>query len=179
MTKTITILFIIGILLSCKKESEYDKLPPITTTGENTFACLVNGNYFTYKHGFMQTNLHASLNKGSVSITATHITHGTVGLSIVRELVAEWKLETPCLYILKSYYDQGARFYDKNSEITYTVDSSQNCIGEIEFLRIDTLEMVLSGTFWFDAIDQDGNITKIREGRFDISNACCRNYSDY
>ena len=45
----IVFTFLLLIASSCKKESNKDKLPPATQTGENTFGCLVNGKVFVPK----------------------------------------------------------------------------------------------------------------------------------
>ena len=39
--------------------------------------------------------------------------------------------------------------------------------GELKITRIDLQNSIISGTFWFDAINEAGEIVEIREGRFD------------
>ena len=43
-------------------------------------------------------------------------------------------------------------------------------MGELEILRLDTINQIISGTFQFDAINEDDitDTIKIREGRFDV-----------
>jgi len=42
--------------------------------------------------------------------------------------------------------------------------------GELEIIKLDTENEIISGTFWFDAEEVDnGEIIEIKEGRFDIN----------
>lgn len=38
---------------------------------------------------------------------------------------------------------------------------------ELTITRVDTYNSIISGTFWFDAINEQGQIVEIRDGRFD------------
>ena len=40
--------------------------------------------------------------------------------------------------------------------------------GELTITKINTEEKVFSGTFWFDAVEENGRKAEIREGRFDL-----------
>jgi hypothetical protein len=40
--------------------------------------------------------------------------------------------------------------------------------GEITFTRFDLVNQIVSGTFWFDAVNKDGVMVEVREGRFDV-----------
>ncbi len=35
--------------------------------------------------------------------------------------------------------------------------------------KLDFENHIVSGTFWFDAINEDGKLVEIREGRFDMN----------
>ena len=39
--------------------------------------------------------------------------------------------------------------------------------GELKITRVDLQNSIISGTFWFDAINTDNEVVEIREGRFD------------
>ncbi|MFY0484118.1 DUF6252 family protein, partial [Flavobacterium sp. PLA-1-15] len=39
--------------------------------------------------------------------------------------------------------------------------------GELKVTRVDLANSIISGTFWFDAVNQAGEVVEIREGRFD------------
>ncbi|TXT34443.1 MAG: hypothetical protein FD136_330 [Chitinophagaceae bacterium] len=40
--------------------------------------------------------------------------------------------------------------------------------GELLIKRLDTINQIASGTFWFDAVNANGQKVQIREGRFDV-----------
>ena len=40
--------------------------------------------------------------------------------------------------------------------------------GEVTITNHDINNAILSGTFWFDAINSEGDIVEVREGRFDM-----------
>ncbi len=39
--------------------------------------------------------------------------------------------------------------------------------GELKITRVDLANSIISGTFWFDAINTAGETVEIRQGRFD------------
>ena len=39
--------------------------------------------------------------------------------------------------------------------------------GELKITHHDFSNAILSGTFWFDAVNSNGEIVEVREGRFD------------
>jgi hypothetical protein len=47
--------------------------------------------------------------------------------------------------------------------ITNTSDS-----GEVIIKKLDSINRIVSGTFWFDAINPSGEKVQIRSGRFDM-----------
>lgn len=53
-------MLIITLLIGCESDddapSQESLLPPITTTGENTFGCLVDGKYFRQRDGRITVN---------------------------------------------------------------------------------------------------------------------------
>ena len=50
------------------------------------------------------------------------------------------------------------------SKISYTNSIKK---GELTITRVDLQNSIISGTFWFDAINTDNEVVEIREGRFD------------
>ncbi|MDT0650603.1 DUF6252 family protein [Autumnicola edwardsiae] len=46
--------------------------------------------------------------------------------------------------------------------------SSSDFIGEIIFTKFDENTNIVAGTFWFDAVNEAGEMVEIREGRFDM-----------
>jgi hypothetical protein len=48
--------------------------------------------------------------------------------------------------------------------------------GEFTITKLDTANYIIAGTFWFDAVSEEGEVVEIREGRFDIDYNCCTQY---
>lgn len=41
--------------------------------------------------------------------------------------------------------------------------------GELNIMKLDENQHIISGTFWFDCLDSEGNVVEIRDGRFDLN----------
>jgi hypothetical protein len=52
------------------------------------------------------------------------------------------------------------------SFIKYTTTTSVR--GELFISKLDHVSRVISGTFWFDAVDENGSKIQVQEGRFDM-----------
>jgi len=46
--------------------------------------------------------------------------------------------------------------------------TSQNYTGELKITHHDLENLIVSGTFWFDAVNENANVVHVTEGRFDI-----------
>ena len=40
--------------------------------------------------------------------------------------------------------------------------------GELNITKLDESKKIISGTFWFDAVNKTGEKVEVREGRFDL-----------
>lgn len=160
---------------SCKKEKPaIEQLPPITQTGAGTFGCLVDGKAFKpqgnplggpilscayqYIDGGYYFQLKAFNNKSEVNYS----------VGIYSDSV---KIETGTSYILHNRFVKGKLYgmYSTSSNQGFnihTTDSSKT--GELKILKLDSVNRIISGTFWFDAVDKSGKVVEIREGRFDM-----------
>src|SRR5690606_2792432 len=156
---------------------EVEKLPPATQTGANTVGCLVNDMAFLpsgsltgssnpycgyYYDSFV---LVFSIVKNKENITG----NGTESVAIY---IDETILEEGIIYLL--HYNETGRYaafdiigglgtipdesYETNNEYT----------GELHITKLDKHNNIISGTFWFDAVDEQGEVVEIREGRFDM-----------
>lgn len=154
---------------SCKKEKVgIDGLPAITQTGENTFGCLVNGELLIPKYG-----------KGFGGRTILETTYGpsaSLRLSAVDRSSKELPSVTLYSYVpLKSgliiplvdgtdnFHASGEYFIDSNNFRT-----NNELKGELTISYFDEVKHIVSGRFWFDALNKNGDKVEIREGRFDI-----------
>lgn len=53
-----------------------------------------------------------------------------------------------------------------NGDVKYTTTNVS--IGELKITKLDTQQKIISGTFWYDAINASGEKVEVREGRFDM-----------
>ena len=167
----------------CRKKpvDPIDQLPPETQTGANTFGCLVNGEVFL--PGGLQ------LSGGSLNCVYQYIYNGTtngyvfgisggkrgtncavesVGVRLDSMIVQQGV--TYPLTIESHGYGNGQYFIINvpcgNLNTIYQTNNSVQ--GSITFLRFDLNNQIASGTFWFNAINPNGDTIKVTNGRFDV-----------
>lgn len=172
MKTKFTLIFILLLIISCEKpdtpEDPIDLLPPETHTGANKAGCLVNGKAFLPKGYFVYGNLQCfyqdGLNFGlTISQKENNIIKG-VGISVQNQ-----HLEVGETYTLKEQ-EQDSNYGDYSifiyPDIHYT--TTNEVTGEIKITYHDFGHRILAGTFWFDAINSNGEKVEIRSGRFDM-----------
>jgi hypothetical protein len=167
---------------NCKKNNaSADELPPETQTGANTFGCLVNGQIFKpggaqLSGGSLQCNyqyLGSGVNGGYYFVlTGRYRNNSNASGSSVGLFTDSLRIQENVKYILKnpvkgssyayySYYTSAIPFQD------YETDGNIYT-GELWIKKLDTINQIVSGTFWFDAVNASGQKAEIREGRFDV-----------
>ncbi len=81
-------------------------------------------------------------------------------------------LENGKTYILKKIdidntTEAGYLFSNVTTSSSYKTQISIN-IGELKINKLDEINQIVSGTFWFDALNEKGEKVEVREGRFDV-----------
>ena len=170
------LLFACSLVLisaSCKKEKiGIDGLPPATQEGKGTFGCLVNGLLFTPKGspfgGPIQQSYYQFVNGAyHFLVAAGHSNNGkTLGVQInAEDIVLQTGMTIPLVEGKKGeaigwHFDYGndLKDYKTNNQIK----------GELKITRFDEVNQIVSGIFWFDAVNAAGEKVEIREGRFDM-----------
>lgn len=186
MKKLLLLFATIAFFVSCNKDddptpepqiSEIDKLPPATQTGANKVGCLVNGKaflpigsstgssnpYCAYYHNAFVLVLKIVKNEGNISGNGT-------------ELVAIYTdntiLEEGMRYFLKSTESNNKAMFSIIGGMAGVPDenynTTENYIGELHITKLDKEKNIISGTFWFDAVNEHVKKVEIREGRFDM-----------
>ena len=171
MKYTIFYFITLAILFtSCHKEAT---LPAITNNGANVIAYKVDGNVVivsgnnysqfmdpfgvTYNprtwYGLIIIDGYNESPKSDISINLIY--NDTLGN---RPIITGYNINTAI--------PLGASYYDESSTSAYTTDSSHG--GTINIIACSFKH--ISGTFAFDAINDEGKIHHITEGRFDITN---------
>lgn len=172
-------LFVAILSLSCthhddKPANPIDKLPPATQTGANTAGCLVNGEaflpkgyfpgggalYFVYQDGLnFSLAISQNVNNHIKSVNVASLNqnlHDNIG--VVFPLTE---------YGANSKYGE----YTINAEPSPSPNSYSTTTtvrGELKITHHDFDHAIMSGTFWFDAINSNGEKVQVREGRFDM-----------
>lgn len=182
MKKVLLLLLTTFTLSCCNKDdepktiTELEKLPPATQIGANTAGCLVNGVAFLPKGYFTTGNLvcnyidgkdftlairESIIQGGNENIRTILISsfnqnlHDNVGVSF--PLVEYGANSKSGEYVINAVASPDPNYYSTTSIIS----------GELKITHHDFNNAILSGTFWFDAINSNGEIIKVREGRFD------------
>ncbi|MGH2643347.1 MAG: DUF6252 family protein [Chitinophagaceae bacterium] len=162
-------------LLCChKKEPPQPQLPPATQTGAGTFGCKINGQIDTANYadnfGAFATYLHLvyppeySFEDGYF-LTVHGEKRNKWGITLKTDSLQIYEDST---YTLGSHRKGTAYAIYLNYPGTpyYTQDSLE---GKMTITKIDETNQIISGTFWFDAIDTiTEEKVQVRDGRFDL-----------
>jgi hypothetical protein len=154
-------------MISCTKDSTpkdpVDTLPPITQTGEDTFACLINGKPF-----FSSSERFASYVFNTLSIGGSR--RDDLGLRSI--LIGGLDIEggvTEGSFPLKNRISDGySAEYFIDGGLTLDARTQDAAPGLLTITRFDLEEFIVSGTFEFSVKDNDGNTLNFTDGRFDL-----------
>lgn len=174
-------LFSIIILTApnCKKTNTKEQLPPETQEGKFTFGCKVDGKIYTASgKGGLLSSEHVSYSMvradSSINIFAESTSDQKNKFSIDFTIKYGGSLG---IYLMKTYPYQGMFYDDSNGTIpgsSNTFTTTDSYIGKINIKYFNgqfnppVLATVLSGTFEMDAVNGNGKVIHITEGRFDI-----------
>jgi len=169
MTKKINILLILLLitLFSCKKEQKSlpTELPPLTTEGKNTFGCLIENEIYVpeIRRTALTTPIYINefpkYPNYCFTVTTTRLVNNNdnvmdaeVGfkISIVKD-TGEYNIIYSTIKYNNKYYQS---------------DSLNN--GKLKIIKLDTINKIISGTFYIKALSEDSNIINITNGRFDL-----------
>lgn len=159
-----------------KSQNPIDQLPPETQSGKNTFGCLIDGKVFLpkgspfagpvmkaqyqYWNGKQGFSISASRSDGetvqSIAIGGSNIGSISAGTFPLNTGKVDGKLS-------------GTYNYVKVTTLGNLYSTDPIRTGQINIKLFDSVNQIVSGTFWFDAIDSaTGKMVQIRDGRFDL-----------
>ena len=186
MKNKLYLFILLFSFLSCSSDDDQNltsdpvqQLPEATQVGANTAGALVNGEPITPQGGGITPNLTAYYQLidgeyffGIGFFKATNNNTIISGLNIFSsELVIEQNNTYP-LIINPSTSEVGAggahtkRILNVSQTFYYTQNGYK---GELTITHLDETNRIVSGTFWFDAVNEDGEVVEVREGRFDVT----------
>ncbi|MGG7035642.1 MAG: hypothetical protein ACI7YS_10690 [Flavobacterium sp.] len=173
--KKLLLLLITSLTLTCcekdnsaKPVTELDKLPPATQTGAGTIGCLLDGKAFKPGYYNNSRNCFYQYVNGkynfSVSFNNKDSEWNLTNLLIVAIKKEIFQGET---YLLYEYADEstcGGYSFNANDPVFTTHTHT----GELKITKLDPVNYIVSGTFWYDVEDKEGVVHRIRDGRFDM-----------
>ncbi|WKS95541.1 DUF6252 family protein [Riemerella columbina] len=176
--KHLFLALLVGLSLTTCREKEPDPniLPPATQSGANTAGCLVNGKVWVASKKSSTRGFYVGATGAEIYSDGTF----KIGVefknvsnkSYIKMGIKKIKLELNKEYTIPINSplgeNIGGAFYVQHSVIGpayYT--KSPDYTGKIKITRLDIPNEIISGTFEFDAVDEDGNVVHITEGRFD------------
>jgi hypothetical protein len=173
MKNFILILITTFTLSCCSKDDNktpIQQLPQATTTGANTAGCLVDGKAFLPKGYSAIGNLTCVYQDGLNFVLGLSEDKNNVYKSIAITSLNQ-RLAVGEIYQLKEYganskFGEYTTVYNSIQETRFRTNAT--ITGELKITNHNFDKAILSGTFWFDAVNSDGTIVKIREGRFDM-----------
>ncbi|NIJ43700.1 hypothetical protein FHR24_000139 [Wenyingzhuangia heitensis] len=183
---------LIGIFLlaacACTKDIINEKLPPITTTGANTFGCYIDGELLVPKDNL------ASWTPGTSPVSGIELLHNSLegdskgNLTLIGGNYKDSGGDEIYIYIY-NMNEKGVYLFEEGCiprgdfselEVHHAVIrkmGEKNKIyltyrdsGSITIIKYDPEKRIYSGTFSFKAVNRDdsNDIIEITEGRFDI-----------
>lgn len=181
--KHIIILFTLSFFLSCSSNS--NELTEINNDGTGGVSCKVDGKILRPRVSAL--GLDSNYFKIGFNGDTTYFAVGFLNISSgeryrsIRIQVYDVAYRNPITYeklsLKGNVYQLGdygnpndnGQFktfgkYEDNEKLFTTTEIIN---GEITITHHDIENFVISGTFWFDAINENGEIIEIREGRFD------------
>jgi hypothetical protein len=171
-------------LVACKKKSVnlVDQLPAISKEGKNTFGCIVNGEVFLAKkrtfssitplksaYSYQHEDIGTAKKGYYFELNASDNTRQpwwnlriyTAGKSLT---VGEFDLEPSA--VANAVYGVFSVYPEEDMEVRYGISSANK--GKLKVMRFDLINRIVSGTFWFDAVNAKGEKITVRDGRFDV-----------
>ena len=147
--------FLLTTGMQCKKTSDTTKeevLPAETQTGKQTFGCLVNGEVWLPKTSYVSSPLTASIQFNILSIGVRRDNENIV-------------------FGIRNLSDKGVYPFKGDNSVQYAVSGNRfvSYEGEINIKKYDKQLNIISGTFYFIAKNELGDIVEVKDGRFDLN----------
>ncbi|EKT4499498.1 hypothetical protein ABF176_001868 [Flavobacterium psychrophilum] len=175
--KNLILLLTLTLTLSCCNKDDKPfpgkgQLPAETQTGANTVGCLINGDVYLPSQSGINSPVNCQYeyinNEFFFIMSFSDDKNSGPNISVQTLRINLSQGET---YLLnKNSIDDGdftggGGAYRLSSIKKYYTNTIKT--GELKITRVDLSNSIISGTFWFDAINSAGETVQIRSGRFD------------
>jgi hypothetical protein len=175
---TITLLLFTAIITisgKCKKDSGPPPdnpygLPNATQEGRNIFACRVNGQNWISESGIH--NMGGGITDTSFGVHGRKSISATSGEQYDFGIIGYF-IQSNSTYSLNDTAHKFVRYFGVSVGCFapnggYSTVMIKGYIGEITFTKVDRINKILSGKFWFNIKTDYCDTMKVTEGRFDI-----------
>ncbi|MDP9048259.1 MAG: DUF6252 family protein [Bacteroidota bacterium] len=163
---------------SCKKNNvppvnQLSLLPPPTQTGANTFGCLVNGQAFLPGGPSSASPLQCNYIYTAGGYYFTILTTNKDNNGLIKQI----QIETDSLTIVEGQTFTLKEVVGGNATAVYalainntlnTYLTTSTISGQLTITKLDQTHQIVSGTFYFNAVNTVGDIVKVTDGRFDM-----------
>ncbi len=174
MKNLLLICLCVAALVSCKKS--VDELPDLTQSGANTFGAKVDGNLWAPQgFGPIPANdiLEARMSGNDIVINARNFASSPNETEFQLTI---YNVTAPGTYPLNTNvsHPNGAASYGYYVKRNMTPQNewltSATHTGWVNITRIDTVNMIVAGTFQFNAMNiyNAPQLLQVTEGRFDV-----------
>ncbi|WP_421897436.1 hypothetical protein [Marinoscillum sp.] len=151
----------LGLCISCDLGldsdggPDVDDLPPLTTTGENTFGYVINGDIINITNSLSFT----AFNQGGFFYL------GGGGIKLYRL----GDVATNLNYSLVNFDDGKVEFsvFDDQNQLCF-YDSTRTINGNLLFTYFSREKYIASGIFEFSTVNDDCDTIRVTDGRFDV-----------
>jgi hypothetical protein len=160
------ILYLAVNIGGCRKTSvlPIDQLPAATTSGANTFGCLINGKVFVPSTHGMFAHAKISDDFSPLRLTVTAMYEDQNGIYTVVGL------QTDSVLLIGSGQTVPFKTPGPGSAAAALNDyiTNDTSTGSLTISRLDLTSHIISGTFDFQIQDPSGKTIKVTDGRFDL-----------
>lgn len=176
MKHIIILLTLLTTLSCCNNDDDQptnpiDQLPPATQTGEQTFGCLINGEPFVPpRFGSNAPSVFYQFVDGAYTLGISARRGGGPELKSINLGCLDMPLIDETNYTLLEF-ETGNYFaeYRIGAGVVFEGSSSSSTPGILTITNFDEENFIISGTFEFSIIDNNGTTINITNGRFDLN----------
>ncbi|TMU50429.1 hypothetical protein [Flagellimonas algicola] len=173
--KNLLFLFLSFLIVACNNdddngtpENPADALPPATQTGEGTFGCLIDGEpFFPGRFGGDRPSAFYQFVCGAYTLGISASRGGGVEKQSLRISGLDIKGLDISTYSLKSRMP-GNFSAEYDIAVGNILDGSTTEENPGTLTITNFTDEIISGTFEFSVLDNDGNEIRITNGRFDL-----------
>jgi hypothetical protein len=171
------ILIILLLALSCNNDDDnsqsnpVNQLPPATNTGAQTFGCLINGEVFIPPtFGNNSPSAFYQFVDGAYTLGISARTGGGTELKSINIGCLDMPLIEEIDYTLLEFETENY-FAEYRIGAGFVLEGSSSIAnpGILTITNFDQENFIISGTFEFVVLDNDGNEINITNGRFDMN----------